>query len=166
MAENFATTFEQYHRIPSTDIETEGEVEGQLFFLSTPINISDSLGYITTSKAVKRHLGRSPLTKVAGIDEIQNIVAKNLPRKSIVQLIHIFNAIIRLQHFPQLWKKAQVSLVPKPAKDLTRSAGYRPISLLPTMSKIAERVLLEHINTSTSIWRRITSCRITSFASV
>lgn len=148
MAEDFATTFEKYHQMPATDAETVEDVEEQLaeFFLNAPINPADSLGYTTTPKAVKRHIAASPSTKAPGIDGIQNLVLKNLPRKSVVQLTHIINAMIRLQHFPQLWKKAQVSPVPKLGKDLTRSAGYRPISLLPTMSKIAERVLLEHIN--------------------
>ncbi|KAK9703782.1 hypothetical protein QE152_g29076 [Popillia japonica] len=76
MAENFATTFEQYHRIPSTDIETEGEVEGQLFFLSTPINISDSLGYITTSKAGNKNV----IPKCANCGGQHHAASKECPK--------------------------------------------------------------------------------------
>lgn len=148
MAEDFAETFQKYYHVPSTDVDAEDEVRKKVaeFFLSQPVDPKNSHGYTTSPGAVKKYITRSPSMKAPGIDGIQNIVLKNLPRKSVVQLTHIINGMIRLQQFPEQWKRAEVTPVPKPGKDLTKSAGYRPISLLPTISKIAERVLLQHID--------------------
>ncbi|GJQ80272.1 hypothetical protein Trydic_g15285 [Trypoxylus dichotomus] len=81
--------------------------------------------------------------KAPGPDTIQNIVLKNLPKKMIVQLTYVVNAIM---HYPQQWKTATVILVPKPNKDPSQSFSYRPILLLSTLSKIAEKIILGHIN--------------------
>jgi len=77
------------------------------------------------------HTKKSP-----GHDLISNVITKNLPKKIIIFLSHIFNAIFRLSYFPNTWKYSVVILMPKPNKPPQDPASYRPISLLPTFSKI------------------------------
>ena len=56
-------------------------------------------------------------------------------------LVSLFNDIYYSGVFPKSWKLAKVVLIPKPDK-----ASYRPISLLSTISKIFEKVLLSRVN--------------------
>jgi len=67
---------------------------------------------------------------------ITNYIVKNLPRKAIVYISHLYNAILRLSFFPNSWKHSIVILILKPNKPPENPASYRPISLLPTFSKI------------------------------
>ncbi|GBN93578.1 RNA-directed DNA polymerase from mobile element jockey [Araneus ventricosus] len=51
-----------------------------------------------------------------------------------------------LGHFPTRWKTATVVPILKPGKDPTDTTSYRPISLLPSLSKIAEHLILKRLN--------------------
>ena len=53
------------------------------------------------------------------------------------------SALLRFQfgYFPKLWKCAKVLAFPKPDKDAAIPGNYRPISLLPALSKLAEKIL-------------------------
>ena len=51
--------------------------------------------------------------------------------------------MLRLGYYPIQWKLAQVIMVAKPGKPPTETYSYRPISLLPIMSKLFERLLLK-----------------------
>jgi predicted metallopeptidase len=46
---------------------------------------------------------------------------------------------------PQVWKIAEVIMVPKPNKQLNEVTSYRPISLLPVVSKLFEKLLLKRL---------------------
>lgn len=59
---------------------------------------------------------------------------------------HIFNACLRLAYFPSCWKHAIVIAIPKPNKDITDPGNYRPISLLSSVGKLLERIILRRIN--------------------
>ena len=66
----------------------------------------------------------------------------NLPNIAVSFLINIFNAMLALGFFPNAWKISEIILIPKPGKDLSIPSSYRPISLLPCLSQLFERVLL------------------------
>lgn len=83
--------------------------------------------------------------KAPGPDGVGNKALKNLPTRAKAHLLAIINAIIRLQHFPSRWKCADVIVLQKPGKAARFPQNYRPISLLPTMGKIAERVILTRL---------------------
>lgn len=79
--------------------------------------------------------------KAPGPDGIPNAVIKILPRKHLAMLTNIVNAMMRLQHFPAPWKNAVVVCIPKAGKPVDNPSSYRPISLLSTLSKVAEEVI-------------------------
>lgn len=84
-------------------------------------------------------------TKSPGYNNIDALVAKSLPKKGVIFLTLIFNAILRLQHFPVQWKCAEIILIAKPNKPENKVSSYRPISLLVTFSKIFERIFLRRL---------------------
>ncbi|GBL57509.1 putative RNA-directed DNA polymerase from transposon BS [Araneus ventricosus] len=50
--------------------------------------------------------------------------------------------MFKFRHFPNCWKTARVQPILKPGKDPTHPVSYRPISLLPTLSKLGEKLIL------------------------
>lgn len=83
--------------------------------------------------------------KAPGYDLITGKVLQELPRKGVVYLTQIYNAILRIGHFPMVWKVAQIILILKPGKPAEEVKSYRPISLLPAMSKVLEKLILSRI---------------------
>jgi hypothetical protein len=57
----------------------------------------------------------------------------------------LINACIRLNYIPNAWKTTEVIMIPKPGKNLSEVESYRPISLLPIMSKLFEKLILRHL---------------------
>lgn len=60
-------------------------------------------------------------------------------------LVHLFNAVISTQTFPAVWKSAIVTPIPKNSHP-AEPKDFRPISVLPAVSKVLEKVLLAQIN--------------------
>ena len=57
------------------------------------------------------------------------------------------NASMKLAHVPMTWKEATVVMIPKPMKDHHCPENFRPISLLNTLSKLMERIVLIRVRT-------------------
>lgn len=79
--------------------------------------------------------------KAPGYDLITGQVLKELPRKACVKISQIINAAFKIQYVPQLWKVAEVIMIIKPGQKPEDPKSYRPISLLPVLSKLFEKVL-------------------------
>ncbi|GFT70271.1 RNA-directed DNA polymerase from mobile element jockey [Trichonephila clavipes] len=54
--------------------------------------------------------------------------------------------MLTLRYFPKSWKTAVVVPILKPGKNSALAESYRPISLLPLLSKLAEKVILALLN--------------------
>lgn len=78
--------------------------------------------------------------KAPGPDGINNRAIKNLPFNFIIYLTFIINAILNYNYFPKPWKTSVICPIPKPNADHKFPQNYRPISLLCSLSKIAERI--------------------------
>jgi hypothetical protein len=83
------------------------------------------------------------LKNACGIGGVPNECLRHLPRRPLVHLIHPINHCIRLSHFPTSWKEAKVVALPKPGNDPKCPQILRSISLLPSMGKGFEKVILE-----------------------
>ncbi|MGL4388073.1 MAG: RNA-directed DNA polymerase, partial [Brevinema sp.] len=90
-----------------------------------------------------RHLrnGKSP-----GFDDITNNVIKCFSKKNIIFLCKIFNACFKIGYFPNQWKTAKVKPLLKPNKNSSNPLSYRPISLLPALSKLFEKIIHSRLN--------------------
>jgi hypothetical protein len=83
--------------------------------------------------------------KAPGPNGIPNRAMKHLPMRAVLLLVQIFNAVLRTHHFPPAWKHARVIYILKPGKDPAQPSSYRPISLLDTVGKLFEKILLTRI---------------------
>lgn len=79
--------------------------------------------------------------KAPGYDLITNAILKKLTPKAISFIVSIFNACIYNGYFPKSWKSAEIIVFHKPNKPHDLPSSYRPISLLPTLSKVLEHVI-------------------------
>ncbi len=85
------------------------------------------------------------VNKAPGLDSVNAQMLKELPRVGGIFLLNLFNAILRQRHIPASWKLAKIILIPKPGKSLEEASSHRPISLLPALGKIFEKLLLVRI---------------------
>ncbi|GFX38280.1 probable RNA-directed DNA polymerase from transposon X-element [Trichonephila clavipes] len=103
---------------------------------STPPMPSEVLNYIK-----KAQIRRAP-----GREGITNKILRNLTLPVIFQITNIISNIFITGHFPESWKHASVIPILKPGKPRGAADSYRPISLLPVLSKLAERLILSRLN--------------------
>ncbi|KAL4103436.1 hypothetical protein QTP88_018813 [Uroleucon formosanum] len=132
-------TFQPHYNIlsPSKIQEVESSLNSPLQMSPPPRAFSPGEVHFN----IKKLSGK----KSPGFDLITAEVIKNLPKKSILFLTQIFNAMLRLSYFPILWKYSTIILILKPKKPPDSPASYRPISLLPILSKLFEKLLLKRI---------------------
>ncbi|GBN28315.1 putative RNA-directed DNA polymerase from transposon X-element [Araneus ventricosus] len=69
--------------------------------------------------------------------------------RQVKRLTEIINSILKFQYFPNYWKTAIVAPILKPGKNPREPSSYRPISLLSSLSKIAEAVILKRLTEAT-----------------
>ena len=74
-----------------------------------------------------------------GVDQINSFVIKSLLSRISTVLVHIVNVSFEHGIFPENWKKAVITPIPKVSIPLSPS-DFRPISLLPALSKIIEKL--------------------------
>jgi hypothetical protein len=63
----------------------------------------------------------------------------------ILLLVALFNAIFRTQYFSPECKHVRVISILKPGKEPALPSSYHPISLLDTISKVFEKIVLSRI---------------------
>ena len=85
--------------------------------------------------------------KAPGFNLITGTLLKELPRKGVVMLTYLFNAAIRLKYVPDMWKVAEIIMIAKSGKPDHYVKSYRPVSLLPIISKLFEKLLLKRLRT-------------------
>ena len=98
---------------------------------------------------VRKYLSNIDVTKATGTDNIRPRLLKLAAPYIATEITYICNKSISSSSFPTKWKEAKVSPLHKqgPSDDIN---NYRPISILPILSKILERhvsdCLLHYLN--------------------
>ena len=109
----------------------------QLYNHTLPCIHKFSLHDVTDLDVVK--VTKTIKSMAVGVDGINIFVIKSLmPRISSI-LAHIINVSFKVGIFPDRWKKAIIKPIPKVTVPLS-PGEYRPISLLPALSKIIEKL--------------------------
>ena len=92
----------------------------------------------TTKKEIIDIITALKKNKAPGYDLVTSKILQELPTQALDLITHIFNACLTKCYFPDQWKVAEVKMIPKPGKNESVVQSYRPISLLPSFSKILE----------------------------
>ena len=100
---------------------------------------------LTNPDEVQEAIRSLKVNKAPGPNGIPNRALKHLPQRAVSLLVRIFNAVLLTHHFPPMWKHARVISILKPGKDPILPSSYRPISLLDTIGKLFEKILLTRI---------------------
>lgn len=143
-AEAFAATYEAQNTLDLDDDDPSVQRTRQAA-LHIRYNLRPTDPELTTPAEVRHIITQLGTHSAPGADGITNSHLKHLPRKPIVLLTRIFNSCFIHGYFPSAWKIARVVPIPKPGKDHSVPSNYRPISLLSTLSKVFERLILRRI---------------------
>lgn len=94
---------------------------------------------------VKYEISKMKTKKAPGYDNVSNKALKELSTNVIAGITAIFNATLRLGYFPEAWKIAIILPFCKPSKNPNNPENYRPISLLPALGKLFEKLILKRL---------------------
>ena len=83
-------------------------------------------------------------SRSTGTDYLDTHVIKLIAQDILAPLTHIVNLSISKSKFPSLWKHAKVVPLLK-KNDPLIAKNYRPVSLLPILSKVLERVIFNQL---------------------
>jgi hypothetical protein len=100
---------------------------------------------LTTPSEVIKDIKGLTVSKSPGPNVVPNRVLRHFPKLSITSFTKVFNAFLRRQYFPPVCKHARVLPILKPGKDPTEPSSYRHLSLLDTVDKVFEKILLIRI---------------------
>ena len=93
---------------------------------------------------VHRLVSSLQINKATGLDGISARLLKEACLKVVRSLTHIINLSIRSGCFPEEWKISQV--LPLYKEDIKSDPNnYRPVSILPVVSKITEKVIFKQL---------------------
>ncbi|GBM07378.1 hypothetical protein AVEN_187908-1 [Araneus ventricosus] len=99
-----------------------------------------------TKNEIKRILKKAPTKKAPGFDAIDYNVLKEV-NNSFPEILHTFyNKCYQLHCFPEPLKKRIIVLLRKDGKEVDKIKSYRPVTLLPTIGKVLEQILLRRLN--------------------
>jgi hypothetical protein len=115
-------------------------------FLETPYQLEPPIDRLKRAEVQEVINSLNP-KKLSGYDLITGKILKELPTIGIKYLIQLFNAVLLKRYF-----LAQIILILKPGKPPNELISYRPISLLPIVSKVFEKMPLK----GSSQWLKIT----------
>ena len=90
---------------------------------------------------VKKVITNLDLSKTSGRDSIPVVVIRNFEPELSYILAELFNKCLKESCFPDCWKVSSVVPVFKNVGERSTSKNYRPVSLLPVVSKVFEKLV-------------------------
>lgn len=145
-AEILAEHFVNAHRTTVGMMSTmEGKVELTTKAIQEDSTPNDDMTSFTNQEEVAFLIGRLRNGKSPGIDQVSNLLLKQLPDSAVRFLVKVFNFCIKFSVFPRPFKIAKVISIHKKGKDPKSPTSYRPISLLSSIGKVFERIIFHRL---------------------
>ena len=95
---------------------------------------------MVSSKEVEQQLKSVKRNKATGLDDLKPGLIKDPAELISAPLVHLINLSLRTSTFPTDWKVAKVIPIHKSGAH-SNPDHYRPISMLPVISKIIEKTI-------------------------
>ena len=154
LAETFNLHFSTVGKNLAAEIPNE-YIEPEFYMLRTQHRFSLKAPTVST---VRNLLENIDVRKASGLDGVSNKLLKLAAHIVAPTLTEIFTTSINTGIFPTEWKIARVTPVFKKGKknDLN---NYRPISAIPTVAKIFEKVVYEQLFSYFNDNNLLTSCQ-------
>lgn len=83
--------------------------------------------------------------KANGADKISNRMLKILHGSNKWYLRTIYEKCLELVYFPKTWKKGKLKILNKPGKKPVNAKAFRPLTLLPCLGKVLEKIIKSHL---------------------
>ena len=84
--------------------------------------------------------------KATGLDDIPAYLLKDCANVIAKSLTHIINSSLTTGVFPTDWKLSKLIPIPK-SKPYNRIENYRPISVIPAIAKVIEKLVYRQLST-------------------
>ena len=84
-------------------------------------------------------------SKSSGVDNLDTSILKLTSRHIIPSVCHIINLSIQNRKFPAKWKIAKVVPLYKGKGSKFDPKSYRPVAILPILSKVLERAMYNRV---------------------
>ena len=97
-----------------------------------------------TEVEIEKALDNIKRSKAQGIDEIPGLVISDLGKSIVTHLAWLFNTILYRGIIPKSWKISKILPIFKKGNPRLIS-NYRPVSNIPSLSKVFERALVNKI---------------------
>ena len=94
--------------------------------------------------AVKKHLKQLKRKKAEGNDEIPNCILRDCAHELAPRIAHIISLSLKSAQIPEDLKTAKITPIFKDSEK-SKYTNYRPISVLPTISRILERCVYNQL---------------------
>jgi hypothetical protein len=146
-AEELARQFERSHNL-TLHVSTPHHSQIITRSVNKVFRLPNSSTYTiqpTNPHEVRRHILSLKPRTAPGNDGISTVMLRHLSNHAIQHLTLLFNAVLQLGHFPNIWKSAKVVPIHKPNKHPSDANSYRPISLLSSISKLLERIIASRL---------------------
>lgn len=145
-ANAIADAFEKSHNLTSNWVSRKENIVSRAICKLERRTPNDDPTTHTTNIEIKNILRSIKYSKAPGLDNVSNILLKNLPSSALQFIEKIFNYSIQLCYFPLAFKIAKVVPIHKQGKNKQIPSSYRPISLLSNIGKIFERIIHTRLN--------------------
>lgn len=142
---SLANSQEITHSRENFYIELTTEIFGQSKFTETQKICPQKPSNLFKESEIKSAIYSFSNRKAPGVDNIDLYVIKNIFLHHGQLLTNMFNALLKLNYFPTIWKKGELVYFLKKNKNPELADSYRPITLLPFFGKIYEKLILKRV---------------------
>lgn len=136
-SENDCHEFREYKQV----FETNFMPEMSSAMLESSLEINTAITHDELKAAISRTHNSAP-----GADELCYEMFKHMPDSSLAVIRELLNLSWCSGSLPTTWRYAIIVPVPKPGKDPSLPASYRPIALTSNLCKIMERIVTNRLN--------------------
>lgn len=135
----FAKFYSQVGKVLSDKIKEKGNIDDPMIYMKNRISYN-CFFYPTSHEEIEKIITWLKVKDSSGCDQISNRILKKICPGIIKALEIICNKSLQQGTFPNNMKTAIVTPLYK-GNEKTEIINYRPISLLPTISKILEKLV-------------------------